>query len=186
MKNRFFTLIAVFALPALVMVACGKKDGGGGSTATAVTPLTTTCFNGTACNPAVYNQYQQYGFMAYPGYSYAYPNYGYGYSNNNPGCFNGCGAGYYPVYNNTIGMGCVSAAVIQPVMTWVGYYYLAPANMQWTNIPQNSNIPNSGTATCQQGVAQSCFLNNGNNACGEGYNCRPSMQGSAIGLCVRN
>lgn len=180
--KKLFTLLAVFAVPALVMVACGKKDNGGSDAAT--TPLTTTCFNGTACNPAIYNQYQQYGFMAYP-YAYAYPYYGYNYPTNNPGCFNGCGNGYFPVYNNVAGLGCVNSRVIQPVATWVGYYYLTPGNTQWTNIPQISNLPINGGSSCQSGVAQACFLNNGNNACGSGMVCRPSMAGSAIGLCVQ-
>ncbi|MBL7543501.1 MAG: hypothetical protein JNL11_06770 [Bdellovibrionaceae bacterium] len=133
------------------------------------------------CNPQLYNQYSAYGFSAYPYTNFYAYNWGNGYSQV-PLC--DCPANSRPVYNSTIGMGCVSIQYFQPISTGVYYWSLTPNNYQWVNWSQVSNT--TGTIgnfnNCYQQIAQSCFTDVAN-ACGSGFVCQATAGGSRLGIC---
>ncbi|MNJ99747.1 hypothetical protein D3C87_175280 [compost metagenome] len=189
----------VFAIFALFVAACDGGGGGGNSNNNyggqiATTPLDNRCFNGQMnCNSGVYNQFYQYGWMAYPGFQY-----GYNYTNyfNQYGVCN-CPVGTLPTYNSYAGLGCVRQEYLNPFMGfsfywqvgWGGYGsygYSHPMNDYPVNINQISNVsgyPNNGN--CQQNLIQSCYANQAN-SCGTGATCRITAAGSGLGICVRN
>ena len=196
--TNLLKVIAIFAIPAM-MISCGKKN----DDKTAVTPLTTACLSGqTYCDSTLYNQGYPY-FMAYPGQTQMYGGqsmYGYmgynQYSGYNPygGGYNtysmqqsfcDCGANGRPVYNNAIGLGCVSNQIAQPVAGSMVYWYLSAQNTQWVNIPQVSSTSGySNSGACYNNVASAC-LTDQPNSCGTGYYCMPAGGANRIGLCVR-
>ncbi|GEM_PF-6354001 len=175
----------VFFIFAFVVAACGSKDEGGNKTA--VSPLELSCINGTAsCNNSYYNNYQNYGWMAYPGFQY-----GYNYATyfNQYGLCN-CPSNYMPVYNGMWGLGCVRTDIVQPFSYyfWTFGPYSYPANEYPTNWPQYSNVgggANPSTTSCTRTLAQSCFINQAN-SCGIGATCRQTTGGSVLGICVNN
>lgn len=174
--KRFLTSAMIFVIPAL-MIACAKSS----EDKSASTPL----------NNAIYNQYQQFGFSAYPtaGYGTGYGAYngsyysGYGYNAYNPYTSGGscsCGSASIPVYNASFGMGCLQQQQVSQVYTMIGWVFpTMGANGQVTSLPQYSNIPS--TSSCQ--AAQSCMLNGTGTPCAAGYTCR-AAQGSNMGVCL--
>jgi hypothetical protein len=135
-----------------------------------------------ACDPQIYNQYANYGFSAYPYtnfYSYNWNSGGYPYM---PLC--DCPVNTRPVYNGTIGMGCVSIQYFQPIATGAYFWSLTPNNYQWVNWTQVSNTTGQvGNLTnCYQQVAQSCFTDVVN-SCGTGFVCQATAGGSRLGIC---
>lgn len=143
-----------------------------------------TAVNSGACNNQLYNNYNQYGFIPYPN-SRLINNYNVYNNGYMPLC--NCPANYRPVYNGTMGMGCVAIQYFQPVSIGVYYWYLTPNNYQWVNWTQVSNIEttttiNSNYTNCYQQVPQSCFVDQPN-SCGMGFICRPTLSGSRIGIC---
>ena len=134
------------------------------------------------CDPQVYNHYSAYGFAPYPYtnfYSYNWSNGGYVHI---PLC--DCPANSRPVYNSSIGMGCVSNQYFQPISIGAYYWSLTPNNYQWVNWSQVSNT--TGTIgnfnNCYQQVAQSCFVDVAN-SCGNGFVCQATAGGSRLGIC---
>ncbi|MBX2987490.1 MAG: hypothetical protein KF802_06305 [Bdellovibrionaceae bacterium] len=189
--KRFFQLLAVFALPALLAACPGKNNDNEDS---AATPLNTQCLYGqvTGCTPGMYGQFP--GFYPYPvpysqyqggyyNYWYSYSSY-YGYPNSGSMGFCDCGPNGYPVYNNNLGLGCVQRQMIAPIATVSGYWSLPAVNNTWSSIPQVSNIPNNGVGACQNNFLQACFLS-APNSCAAGYVCAPTSGGSALGICTR-
>lgn len=138
--------------------------------------------NGTTCSNQIYNDYAQYGFAIYP-YNNGFMNYGNGYSYM-PLC--DCPVNYRPVYNGTIGMGCVAIQYFNPVAVGAYYWSLTPNNYQWVNWTQVSNTTTvvGNQSNCYQQVAISCFTDQAN-TCGSGYVCRATAGGSRLGICVQ-
>lgn len=180
----------VFFIFALFLTACQGNDGGSGpvmaNTTQVSTPLGMTCINGgTYCNNSAY--YQYHGFIPYPGlynYAYNYTNYfnQYGFCN--------CPSGYQPIYNGTMGLGCVNTQLLQPYegyyFTWQwGWGYTSAAPQTVINYPQYSNIPGGTNGQCSRTLTQSCLLDQGN-TCDTGATCRQVLYGSNLGVCVKN
>lgn len=184
-----------FMLSLLILSACQSDSGGGsnGTTNNATTPLNMDCINGsTYCNN---NQYYQYnGFMPYPGlynYAYNYVNHFYNYG------FCNCPSGYSPVYNGSLGLGCVMNGYMNNiggmVVTWNWSFgpfsgqssvYAPAAPPAYNNYPQTSNINQQfNTYTCTRTLSQSCFTNQPG-SCGPGSTCRQTTIGSNLGICV--
>lgn len=178
-------LLAISALVLMGFVACNNKSDGGNSTVVAAPPAPSNqcvSYNNGVCSNQVYNNYSNYGFSAYPYTNwnpYSYNNYSY-----IPLC--DCPVNYRPVYNGSIGMGCVAIQYFNPIAVGVYYWSLTPNNYQWVNISQVSNISNSyGSQTnCYQNVAQACYTDQAN-SCGTGYICRPTAGGSRLGICAQ-
>lgn len=201
MKKLFY----VYAALTLFLVACNKPSSNGSVVAppaptnqcispssgytpyTSYNPYYNPYYNnglGTAagtCNPSLYNQYSTYGFTAYPYTSFYNYNWGNGYSYM-PLC--DCPVNTRPVYNGTMGLGCISIQYFQPISTGAYFWSLTPNNYQWVNWTQVSNISgNVGTmSNCYQQVAQACFIDVAN-SCGTGFICQPTSGGSRIGIC---
>lgn len=203
MKN-LWQLSLVFLLPAFIMVACGKKEENNNTTATA--PNNTCVVN--YCDNSIYSNYAYYGFSAYnipAGMSYSTYISQYGYTSGSFGSFCSCGYGNYPVYNGTFGFGCVSQAAVAPMLSFAATWTLQPNNYQWTSMPQYSNNNfgngwntgwnssyyggwNSGwgntiNGSCTNRVLEACYTNQPN-ACADGRICRPTQNGSPIGICT--
>lgn len=177
----------VFFIFALFLAACQGNDGGGGVNNTqVVTPLGMSCINGQAyCNNTGYSQYS--GFIPYPGmynYAYDYTNYfnQYGFCN--------CPAGYQPIYNGSMGLGCINTALMAPYegfyFSWQwGWGYTSAAPQMSNNFPQYSNIPQGTNGQCSRTLTQSCMLDQ-SITCGAGATCRPVFSGSNLGVCIQN
>lgn len=198
-------LFYIFVVASVFMVACNKASN---NTAAAPPAPTNQCisptntaynsyggYNGyyspyynnglnvgtSTCNPQLYNQYNQYGFTAYP-----YTNfYNYNWGNNYaymPLC--DCPVNTRPVYNGTMGLGCVSIQYFNPISVGAYYWSLTPNNYQWVNWTQVSNISgNVGNMTnCYQQVASACFIDTPN-SCGAGFVCQATSGGSRLGIC---
>lgn len=147
-------------------------------------PAYTTGLNTTVngCDSTVYNQYANYGFSAYPYTSFRNYNWATGGYSYVPLC--DCPVNSRPVYNNVIGMGCVTITNFQPIAVGAYFWSLQPNNYQAVNFTQVSNT--SGTIgnlnNCYQNFAQSCFTDVAN-SCGAGYVCQPTAGGSRLGIC---
>lgn len=187
--KRLTQWIALLTLP-LFLAACPDKDRGGDSGGdTAGTPLTTDCLAGQSnCYGQMYGQFP--GFFPYPGQYGSFGGYinywqyyygGSGYQNVH---FCQCGPGAYPVYHNLMGLGCVRSQALAPIAGFMGFWQLPTVNNHWTNIPQTSNLPPNNFSSCQNQVAQACFLNQPN-SCGGGFRCRQVSGNSALGICTR-
>lgn len=178
-------LLVISALVLIGFAACNNKSDNGNGTVVAAPPAPSNqcvSYNNGVCSNQVYNNYSNYGFSAYPYTNwnpYYYNNYSY-----IPLC--DCPVNYRPVYNGSIGMGCVSIQYFNPIAVGVYYWSLTPNNYQWVNISQVSNISNSyGSQTnCYQNVAQACYTDQAN-SCGAGYICRPTAGGSRLGICAQ-
>lgn len=176
----------VFFIFALFLAACQGNDNGNPAVNNTVvtTPLSMSCINGgTYCNNNVYSQYR--GFIPYPGmYNYAYD-----YTNQfNQYGFCNCPSGYQPVYNGSMGLGCIYSGLMQSdiwYFTWQwGWGYTSAAPQTTINYPQYSNIPGGTNGRCSRTLTQSCLLDQGN-TCDTGATCRQVLQGSNLGVCVR-
>lgn len=198
MKN--WMLVGFIAL-GFTLIGCDKRDDNSGQQVVVQpppAPPTTQCLNGQVnCNPNVYQPYGQYGFVpyginpySYGGYQTYWNNYGL---NTFGGAYNGahvgfcnCPAGYRPVYNSGMGLGCVALNSFQPVAYGAFYWGLQPQNYQWVNFNQVSNTTGYPTQnTCFDNVAGSCMLNNPSYACPAGLTCRPTAGGSVMGICAQ-
>ena len=142
---------------------------------------TTVAANG--CNAAVYNQYTSAGFSAYPYTSFNSYNWSAGGYSYTPLC--DCPANTRPVYNGTIGMGCVSNVQFQPISVGAYYYSLQATNNQWVNWVQVSNMTSTigNMANCYQQVSLSCFTDVPNSCGATGSVCQPTISGSRLGIC---
>ena len=174
----------VYAFFALFVVACGGGGGGSNSTTVAVTPY--NCMAGTTvCNSSAYGGYSGWTTYSLPyGTNYNYSNYFASYG------FCGCPAGYFPSYNNSMGLGCVSNQYLQPLLNSAVYmnYNGSSWSNAWgspgqINIPQVSNIPGSYQGACQRNITQSCLLDQ-TNSCSAGATCQQVLAGSDLGVCV--
>jgi hypothetical protein len=186
MKKIWVVISSLF-----LVVACQQGDGSGSNNVN-LTPMgnSFSCINGTTyCNNTAYSQ--TYGWMPYPGlYTYAY-NYMSYFSQNG---FCSCPVGYLPIYNGTLGLGCVMSQYLE---VYSGYYYFwqfsyrigyeAPAPQTQINIPQYSNVPGAinSAANCLSTLTQGCLLNQPN-SCDIGATCRQTVPGSVLGVCIRN
>lgn len=189
-------LLGFITLMSLALTACPGSNSGNNSNNVvannqATTPLDPKCLNGsTYCPQYYYNNYNYYGWMAYPVYYY-----GNTISN---GYFCDCPTGYSPVYNPSWGFGCVSSNYLNPFMnftvvynTWsyygysFSYGYTAPVySNNGVNISQFSNMQGGNYArTCTQTLPQSCVVNQAN-SCGGANRCVPTVSGSPIGICT--
>lgn len=186
MKRLLFIIFAVMS-----MAAC-QPDNNNGGNQIATTPLDMNCINGTTyCNNSVYQNYA--GFMPYPNmYAYGY-NYNYANMFMQQGLCN-CPLGWSPVYNGTMGLGCVQSYYIQP---WVNSYFswnfgMSQTGWGWSapqatiNWNQQSNIPNAGNSlgSCARTVTHSCVIGQANN-CASGQVCRQILNGSSLGICTQ-
>ncbi len=181
MKNwiYFFVALAVTA-----GVGCGIKNSNSDETI-ALTP-TTDCMNyGYGYNGQCNYPYQQNpGFSQYP---YNTQNGLYQYGTNG---FCQCPNGSRPVYNSTMGLGCMSNATLDAgAIPYQSYNWNYSTNT-WMNVNPTQYQPYSGAITtstvgcfnnvivaCDSRVAQSC---------GVGGYCRPVGGGSSLGLCIYN
>ena len=139
-----------------------------------------TTANGS-CDPTLYNQYSPYGFSAYPYTSFNSYNWSSGY-NYMPLC--DCPINTRPVYNGSIGLGCVSIQQFEPIATGAYFWSLSPNNYQWVNWTQVSNTNGAigSMSNCYQQVASACFIDTPN-SCGTGYTCQATSGGSRLGIC---
>lgn len=196
--------LLLFAIASLFLVACNKPNNnntvaappapatsciqqtntynpyGGYNPYNPYNPYGTTNVGGT-CDTQIYNQNSAYGFTAYPYTTFNTYNWANGYSTM-PLC--DCPANTRPVYNGTIGMGCVQNQYFSPISTGAYYWSLTPNNYQWVNWTQVSNTTGTvGNLTnCYQQVAQSCFTDVVN-SCGAGFICQATAGGSRLGIC---
>lgn len=183
--------LILLILTTISIAACQQGNSNNNGNQVATTPLEMNCLNGTThCNNNLYQQYA--GFMPYPNmYTYGY-NYNYAQMFMQQGLCN-CPLGWSPVYNGTMGLGCVQSYAIQPYVNsyfyWTfgasttGWGYAAPqATINWN---QYSNIPNAGNSvgSCARTVTQSCILNQAN-TCGAGLTCRQILASSNLGICT--
>ncbi|MCK6597571.1 MAG: hypothetical protein L6Q37_04340 [Bdellovibrionaceae bacterium] len=143
--------------------------------------LTGTVYNNGGCSNQVYANYNQYGFMPYP---YGNTLYNNGYYGNSYVPYCNCPSGYRPVYNGSIGMGCVASPYFSPIAIGANYWSVTPNNYQivnWNQVSSNGNTV-GGYTNCYQNLAQSCFIDQ-INSCGSGYICRATAVGSRLGIC---
>lgn len=179
----------VFIIFGLFVAACGGNGGGSnGGTLVAVTPTSLGCINGSVtCNTAAYGTYS-----GWTTYSLPYGSTNYNYSNYfNQYGFCGCPSGYSPAYNGSMGLGCISNQILQPVYSSTVFMAFGGGTVTgWggggatINIPQVSNIPGSpNQGTCARQLTQSCLLDQGN-SCGVGATCRQVISGSNLGVCT--
>lgn len=198
------TLVQIFVL---TLTAWALTGCGGSKSSSNNAGNSTQCFFDPAtggCNNAQYNTYSPYGYQAYPGvngqqipgYSmdpnspfryqinyYYGNNFGYGQSQ-----LCSCPQGSRPVYNGSIGVGCVAFGALPtyaPVYYW-SWSAQASFNNHYVNIPQTSNI-NPGTLSnggCFNNVAWSCLVGQANQ-CPTGSVCTATAQNAPIGVCIR-
>ncbi len=206
-----FGLLASFVL----LAACAKKDDSSPAAppAVATTPNQPCNIPGQSnCDPSIYNQYNQYGWMTPEPYQW---------TNNNGRC--GCPVGYLVTRNPSWGYGCLRASAFgygysthqqpylffnfqagfnHPGQQYGGYpgqqqggypgqyngqqqQFIPPAqNGQYLNIPQSNYQPViSGTGNCSVSAASACDIRNAN-SCGPNATCRVVGGGSTLGLCT--
>ncbi len=188
--------VVLVVLSTTALLSCGSKSSSNNSA------TSTQCLNDPymdGCNNAMYNNYSGYGYQAYPyaggtpGYT-SDPNSMYRYQNTmyyqNYGMYGNslcaCPQGTRPVYNGSMGTGCVSQAMM-PNYARTYYWSLSAGqsyNNHYVNFNQVSNINgNSANNGCYNNVAWSCLV--GQNQCPEGNVCAPTAQNSPIGICVK-
>ncbi len=188
-------VVGFLAMISLALTACpgGNSGNNNNGNVIAETPIDPRCLNGTTyCPQYNYNQYRQYGWMAYPHYYYN------GYAAT--GAFCSCPSGYTPTYHSSWGLGCVSNSYASSLFNYAVYWntYAYFGNYAYgtvsspvysnnsSNIPQVSNISNANYGTsCNYGnnLSQTCFVNQAN-SCGINARCAPTASGSPIGLCI--
>lgn len=196
MKKYLLFFTAVFALP-VFLIACGNSKSGTNQYASS--PTNTACLYGVAsCDNSVYNQYGNYGFQAYPGQQtivmnpnnanrYDIYNNSY-YNNGSTATFCSCPVGSRPVFNGSIGLGCVSFNVINPYVQRAYYWgdgQAVTSSNSLINWNQISNIQGGYSASgCYSNLAWSCFVD-AQNSCFTGSYCQQLHNDSRLGLCVR-
>lgn len=186
------------ALIGIFLIACGNKKQNSDQFATS--PTDTTCLYGYgSCDNTYYNQYAQYGFSAYPGSqtinmnpqsANRYDVYN-NYNSNNQGqngnitTFCSCPVGTRPVYNGSIGLGCVNTVYMAPYQTKAYYWGSKSSNYDWVNWDQYSNINSaSGPNGCYNNLAWACFIDLAN-SCFDGQTCQTLVNNSRLGICVK-
>lgn len=196
-KAHVKILFAVIS--SLLLWGCGGKKSSSNNNGTSTTCLYNPYTGG--CDTTQYNNYNQYGFSAYPagapGYSsnsdspfrYQLDYYFYG-SSGLTSQLCSCPQGSRPVYNGGLGIGCATMGALP---RWAPIYYhglntiSGPGlNNHYVNIPQVSNINGNynNYGGCYSNVAWSCLLGQ-NNQCPSGSTCQATAQNSPIGVCIR-
>jgi len=181
---KFFSILITSLVLTAALVACNKKEDDNSGQVIAQPPApNANCLNGqTNCNPALYNQYNQFGFQPYGINPYQYGGMSaYWGMNGNYGQFCNCPAGFQPGYSGYMGLGCVNTTYLQP-MTGINYWGIQPNNYQWVNIGQVSNINGyPQTQSCTSNLLNFCRVDQ-RGSCGTGI-CRPTAGGSIMGVC---
>lgn len=197
--KKLWTLVFCLSLP-MVFIACGKKEDKNNDQATV--PANTCLVQN--CDNSEYNNYMQSGFAAYNtsswgGYSYftalSLQSY-YGNYSSQWGYFCGCAQGTTPVYNSVRGMGCVNNMYLQQFGQAAVFWTLPQNSQQFASYPASQAMQYVASyggggyqyysaGSCVNFVAESCYVNQVN-ACREGASCRATVQGSSMGICIRN
>lgn len=208
--NRAKTFLFFLCLP-VAFIACQKKDEKKEDT---VTAPSTICLS-QPCDNSEYNNYRNQGFSSYDtsrwGGSYfvalnsgnmgnTYSGYSYnGYNGNNManwGQFCSCQDQNYasvPVYHPVRGMGCVTTAALQQFGNSVVYWTLPQGQQAFATFSAasaNAYFANNGNQygynyTCPNFVAEACHVNQVDSCRNSDSVCRPTAQGSALGVCTR-
>lgn len=187
MRKHFLTPV-LFALSALLFVACNQSGGGSSSSNSnqyAATPQPCNSANMATSNCQTYTGY-------YPNNPGQY-NWSYGawmwptqYQVQVGSC--GCPAGYFPVQSPYYGTACAPNAyrsnfggvIFYSYGSW-GNYWNYSQNGGWMNRPQaHYQAPGN---SCSNSTAQGCDVRV--NSCPSGSRCQPVAGGSTIGLCIR-
>lgn len=168
-------------LAPLMFAACAEENK---NSAVPVAP-SPGCMNGTTyCDSSQYGYHQ--GYAPYPQnpYFHSEQNAASAYRGFNFSNLCDCPAGQRPVYNGTIGLGCVNASNI-PGPNSALYWSWQARNGQWVNVPQISNAQGyaGNSSSCYKDVAQSCLVDQPN-SCGAGAMCRVTGGGSRLGICT--
>lgn len=190
MKN-WLIICSAFLLP-ILMIACGSSKSGSDQQTYASAPTSLNCLNGTAvCDNNAYANY--YGFQAYPNAQTVTTNTTtanrydisniYAYSNGNVASYCSCPVGTRPVYNGSIGLGCVNQTVFAPYETQSYYWGTSTAGYNWVNWNQFSNINQTSAGNgCYTNLAWACFID-GQNNCFSGQSCQQINPNSRMGIC---
>jgi hypothetical protein len=193
--KKLGTIIFCLSWP-LVFIACGKKEDKKKDQLTA--PANTCLIQN--CDNSEYNNYSASGFTRYDtstwgGLSYiqALTMYG-GQANGSWGWFCGCPTGSSPVYNSLRGLGCVNNMHLQGLGSSVIFWTLIQGQQNFSSYSAANALPyiqsnyyNYGytsTGNCMNFVSEACYTNQPD-ACRNGYSCRPTVQGSALGICTQ-